>query len=56
MMAENSALRIAMTGATDNRRRELIAAVLRAPDIAAIHATTAMWPASPSISRVLNSG
>jgi nucleoside-diphosphate-sugar epimerase len=38
MMAGNSALRIAITGANGNLGRKLIAAFLGAPDIAAIHA------------------
>jgi nucleoside-diphosphate-sugar epimerase len=38
MMAGNSALRVAITGANGNLGRKLIAAFLAAPDIAAIHA------------------
>jgi nucleoside-diphosphate-sugar epimerase len=38
MMAGNSALRVAITGANGNLGRKLIAALLGAPDIAAIHA------------------
>jgi nucleoside-diphosphate-sugar epimerase len=38
MMAGNSALRIAITGANGNIGRKLIAAFLASPDIAAIHA------------------
>jgi nucleoside-diphosphate-sugar epimerase len=38
MMAGNSALRIAITGANGNIGRKLIAALLAAPDVAAIHA------------------
>src|SRR4029077_20722742 len=38
MMAGDSALRIAITGANGNLGRKLIAAFLAAPDIAAIHA------------------
>jgi nucleoside-diphosphate-sugar epimerase len=38
MMAGNSALRIAITGANGNLGRKLIAAFLGAPDVAAIHA------------------
>ena len=37
-MAGNSALRVAITGANGNLGRKLIAALLAAPDIAAIHA------------------
>src|SRR3984957_2328676 len=38
MMVGNSALRVAITGANGNLGRKLIAALLAAPDIAAIHA------------------
>src|ERR1700722_5744894 len=38
MMAGNSALRVAITGANGNLGRKLIAAFLASPDIAAIHA------------------
>jgi nucleoside-diphosphate-sugar epimerase len=38
MMAGNSALRIAITGANGNLGRKLIAAFLAAPDVATIHA------------------
>jgi nucleoside-diphosphate-sugar epimerase len=38
MMKGNTALRVAITGANGNIGRKLIAALLAAPDIAAIHA------------------
>jgi nucleoside-diphosphate-sugar epimerase len=53
MMAGNSALRVAITGANGNLGRKLIAAFLAAPDIAAIHAIDRDVTALSSDSRLV---